>query len=347
VTRLAGHAAGATASELLRFFSRSGTTGTLLLQRGDASCYMLLHDGKWLLQREVGTFGAADIPCDTFSYQLHEKSELPEARSSAPDSSIAAFRALPRTGTGQKLLHGATDLPRLLEHLRSSAFTGSLTLDQGGESSLALLLRGRIGAAFHERDSFVWQRSDALRALQRHTLQSGSGFLEVTALDAVTIHSLLGVALDSRAEGGDAAYSGVQSTDSGYVFQQRGTPYLHVRTRPTIAGVRYGLPAELPDLLLPGGAPGWEQLRYDLTLRGRDALIPMTELSMRFSEEFGRYGRQILDALLAGLNLEETAARLGSDLSDLKPWLDRLEQDGLIHARNESGLRRMDINERV
>jgi hypothetical protein len=333
---LAGPAAGATATELLRFFSRTGTTGTLLLQRGDASCYMLLHDGKWLLQREAGSFGAADEPCDTFSYQLHDRSELPEARSSGPGLATAAFRALPRTGAGQQLRHGSTELGGLLDHLRSSAFTGSLSLHHAGEASLVLLLQGRIGAAFHERDGFVWQRSDALRALQRHTLQAGGGTLELTALDAVTINSLLGVALDSRADSTDpAGFTGVLSTDSGYTYHQAGIPYLHVRTRPTVAGVHYGLPAGLPDLQLPRGTPGWEQLRYDLTLRGRDALIPMTELSMRFSEEFGRYGRQILDALLAGLSLEEVAARLGSDLSDLKPWLDRLEKDGLIHARNQ------------
>jgi hypothetical protein len=333
---LAGPAAGATATELLRFFSRSGTSGTLLLQRGDASCYMLLHDGKWLLQREVGTFGPADEPCDSWSYQLHERGELPEARSSGPGLASAAFRALPRAGAGQQLPNGAIDLPQLLDHLRSSAFTGSLTLNHAGEAGLVLLLAGRIGAAFFEREQFVWQRGDALRALQRHTLQAAGGFLELTPRDAPTISSLLGVALDSRTSSADPAeYTGVLSTDSGYLFHQQGIPYLLVRMRPTVAGIHYGLPAELPDLQLPRGAPGWEQLRYDLTLRGRDALIPMTELSMKFSEEFGRQGRQILDALLAGLSLEETAARLGSDLSDLKPWLDRLEQDGLIHARSQ------------
>lgn len=333
---LAGPAAGATATELLRFFSRSGTSGTLLLQRGDASCYMLLHDGKWLLQREAGAFGKAELPCDGWSYQLHERSELPEASSSGPGLSSAAFRALPRAGAGQQLVNGATDLPRLFDHLRSSAFTGSLAVHSAGEAGLVLLLAGRIGAAVFEREQFVWQRSDALRALQRHTLQAADGQLQLTPLDAPTIHSLLGVALDSRAGAADpASFTGVLATDSGYLFQQLGTPYLLVRTPPTVIGVHYGLPAELPDLQLPRGAPGWEQLRYDLTLRGRDALIPMTELSMQFSETFGRQGRQILDALLAGHSLEETAARLGSDLSDLKPWLDRLEQDGLIHARNQ------------
>lgn len=333
--QLAGPAAGASAAELLRFFTRTGTSGTLLLQRGATSCYLLLKDGKWLLQREAGDFGKPDLPCDSFSYQLHDGSELPELQSSSPQAAVSAFRALPRTGAGTRVAGRALELPRLLEQLRTDRFTGSLTLEHEGERALLLLLHGRIGAALHERDEFVWQRSDALRALHRITLENTAAELVITPLDTPTSTSLLGLALDSRAVPRDPKrYSGVRSTDSGYTFHLAGVPYLHVRTPPTVAGVSYGPPAELPDLQLPRGKPGWEQVRYDLTLRGRDALIPMTELSMQFSTEFGQQGRQILDALLAGLTLEETAARLATELSDLKPWLERLEQDGLIHARN-------------
>ena len=114
-----------------------------------------------------------------------------------------------------------------------------------------------------------------------------------------------------------------------------GKPYLQVRSPVLVAGVRYSRvhADQLPDLRLPAGVPGWEDKRFDLTLRGRDALIPMTALAMEFDHKYGDAGRTLLELLKKGLSAEEVSSKLQVELGTIQNGLEALQKDGLIRVR--------------
>lgn len=333
---IAGSGNGESAAELLRFFSALNRDGTLVLRRGATSLYSLIEAGKVKLQREANEFGGLAETVDSFTWLEHERNQLPWLNASSTESGIGALRALPCYGTAQRVFNAATDLPTLLALLEEHAFFGALILADGSESGIAILTDGKVRAAAYERDGYIWQRVDALRALQRHSLQAELPPLKLLPLDETTALSLAGLALDARA-GGNALtdYSGITSSDSGYVYFAEGKPYLQVRGDVLVAGVRYAQPKaeNLPELQLPRGAPGWEDKRFVLTLRGRDALIPMTALAMDFDAKFGPQGRQLLELLQQGLSAEEVSAKLQVDLSTIQSGLEALVNDGMIRAR--------------
>ncbi len=334
MTLLGGAGNGASATELIRFFSHTRDSGTLVLRRGPNSLYCLFEDGRVRMQRETAPFGPPTEPVDAFTWYSHDRNDLPWLASTAPDSLVAGLRALPRLGNASVLRNVATDLPDTLKLLREEEFHGAILQRNGAESGLAVLTAGAVRACAFERDGYVWQRVDALRALQRHSLEAGLPGLELIALDEATALSLAGLMLDRRARTDDvSAFDGVASDDSGYVFHLDGRPYLHVRSQPLVAGVRYAQPNELPDLHLPGGKPGWERETFDLTLRGRDALIPMTELAMEFEQQYGQQGRNLLSSLKKGMSPEDISAELQLDLADIREGLELLKEDGMIRVR--------------
>jgi hypothetical protein len=321
---------------LLAALTERGRSGTLTLRREGGTFLALLGEGGVEATHTLGRFGSLDDDGFTFRFQAHAPSDLPLLASDHPGSALAALRALPHFGGGRELPSELIDLRVLLDHLRRTAFTGSLSSNFESEQALVLLLRGRIGGALYERDGFVLDRGNALRALYRHCLE-GRSSLRLEALDSVVVRSLLGLALVQLAGATDpSTYSGVHASEQGYTFYRNGEAYLQVAAELTGTSQRYApfsddAPFEEPQL--PDDPPGWEDRRFTLTLRGRDALNPMTELSMQFGQAFGGSGRGILDTLGRGMTLEETAARLDVDLQELKPWLQRLQDDGLIREQ--------------
>ena len=333
---IAGSSPDESAAQLLDFFSSLSRDGTLVLRRGSSSLYNLLEAGRVKLQRDAGDFGNLSDPVDAFTWLEHERNQLPWLNGADDSAAIGVLRALPQFGTGQPVYNAATDLPTLLELLRTSGFNGAITLKDGSERGIALLTEGRVRAAAYERDGYVWQRVDALRALQRHSLEAELPPLKLLHLDGTTALNLAGMALDARASSAALTdYSGITSSDSGYVYFSSGKPYLQVKSDALVAGVRYAqpLPDNLPDLRLPKGTPGWEDKRFDLTLRGKDALIPMTALAMEFDAKYGSQGRQLLELLQQGLSAEEVSAKLQVDLSTIQSGLEALVNDGMIRAR--------------
>lgn len=125
-------------------------------------------------------------------------------------------------------------------------------------------------------------------------------------------------------------FSGTEVSAQGYSYYQDGECYLLVRSETHGDRGRYTLRDQLPSLTLPDEPPGWEAQRYRLTLRGKDALNPMMELSQEFTDRYGSEGTKILRTLGQQLSAEEVAFRLELSFGNLRKWLDRLEGEGLI-----------------
>lgn len=297
---------------------------------------LLIGKGQVQASHKLGSYDHLDAPGQRFRFDPHAPSETPQLASVFPGSAVPALRALPRLGPPHELLPGLVDLRALIRRLERDAFSGSLSLGEGGtlERALTLFLEGRAVAAWFERDDYRLDRNDALRAVYRYSLDESRAPLLLEPLHPLLVRSLLGMALARPAgEPNLATYSGLEASETGYHFYRNGLRFLHVPAELVGIGRRYALlgrDAPLPELTLPDDPPGWEERRFALTLRGQDALNPMTELSMAFAEDYGDSGRRILDTLARGRNIEQAAGDLGLDLQELKPWLQRLEQEGLI-----------------
>ena len=297
----------------------------------------------------------------SFTFYAHraEAKPLPQFGSGFPQSSAAMLRALPALGATRLSVHD-TDLRALVTRLARERFTGILAaLDQNQDrrhEGAMLLFSGRIGAAFHEyvvegkRGERTTWGSNALRATLQLTDQrfaqpaqtgsaqtAGEAWLELRALPPLICASLLGLAQDQVEHqdqtGADEKRSGVEVSSVGYTYYNAGLPTLFIAHTAEVRRDALGfyVPAySAPGLRLPSEPPGWEEQRYHLTLRGRDALNPMTELAMRFEREFGRTGHQTLTQLARRLAVADVAKLLSVEPNELRPHVEKLEAESLI-----------------
>lgn len=345
MTGLLGNSGSLNPDGLLDLALRLSCSGTLVLHYPAGSRLLLLDSGRIKTSYDLGQPDASARTGVDFHFEPHYANDLPQLGSSFPGSAVGVLRAVPVLGPAQALPSAVIDLRALVANMRAERTSGALTVqfdpeagfnEAGNEqqTGIALFHQGRIGAAYFEKSSHVWERSDALRAIFRYSLESGRPPMLLHRLDPDLVRSLLGLALERRMGSGDpSSFTGISAGEGGYTFYCQGQAYLHVTAELLGASGRFGQLESVPDLELPDDPPGWERRRFDLTLRGRDALNPMTELSMEFSSNYGQSGKRVLESVRHGHSIEDTAARLELDLQELKPWLERLEADGLIRQR--------------
>lgn len=310
-------------------------TGTLTLRKTGGTMLLLLDKGQLRNSHKIGWYDALDAVGQDVRFDPHGPAELPTLAAIARASSLPILRALPRFGTPDTLACGPSDLRAHIAHLQASGFTGAVSCASDVEAGVALFLRGRIVAASFEREGFRLERGDALRSLYRFSLGANPP-LELDSHEPVLMRALVALALARPANGEPTPdFHGVEVAEEGYTFWLAGEACLRIDAEPVGPLRRYAsIPddAPLPELHLPDDPPGWEERRFTLTLRGEDALNPMTQLAMQFGERYGESGRRILEALDEGLTIEQTANELGLDLEELKPWLRRLEEEGLVRS---------------
>ncbi len=310
----------------------SGTAGPgtlIVLRRGKPASYTDLG-GKFDIDRAGAQFG----------FWSHADTEQPTLPSRHP-----AFRsawALPALGETPLLSTAETDLRGLVARLSSEAFSGALVLSSAAACGLLLFAEGRLGGAVYEEGA---RTRSGVAALQGLLYLADPAALTLHALPEPVLSSLLGrlsgFSIDA-ATGVPEGFSGLELTPAGARYHHAGEVYLQVSVPDTFkpeSAYKTGVFARaehVPNLALPTEPSGWETRRYLLTLRGRDALNPMTELSMRFRGEFGRTGRRALEGFRSELSLEAAAEALGLELSELKSTTERLEQGGFIRPAAET-----------
>lgn len=311
-------------------------SGTLALSGAHGAVLLQVARGQVEASYRLGHYDSLEAVDQGFHLHPHDPADAPRLPSRAAESPSPLLRALPRFGPPTSLPPALVDLRQLLDRLRAGAFNGALSFSTGGNRAAAIFLQGRIGAASSERGGHVHSGADAMRALQRAGLDPDGPRLELDALDPLIVRSLLGLALGRSGANADAStFNGLVVDAQGARFMRNGQPYLQIEGGVPGPSSRFALledDAAMGELHLPDEPPGWEQQRYALTLRGQDALNPMTELAMHFRASFGRSGQKVLEALGRGLTLEQASEDLRLELQELKPWLKRLEDEGLVRA---------------
>ncbi len=317
-------------------------TGTLALSGPTGAAILLFAKGQVEASFKLGSYDGFDTPGQRFHLNPHEPTDLPRLPARAPKSASPLLRALPRLAPPERLRPGAVDLPKLLDRLAEGRFDGAIAYRENGSANgsgngsaaVALLVEGSIRAAVHEAGGELHSHAEALRALQRASQPRATGTLELEALDAGVIMPITALALERTAPAGGQGFTGLEVTPAGYRYWRAGQPFLLVPGETSGPQRRYALAEEggtkAPEIELPSEPPGWEDQRYQLTLRGRDALDPMTELNMAMRTELGREGLRVLETLGRGETLQRSATRLGLELGKLKPWLERFETEGML-----------------
>jgi hypothetical protein len=309
---------------------------------------MTLEGGEVTGRHMLGRFGGL-AACDLDLHAVtHAASALPRLPSVAPDADLGPARALPRLAPGTRVLAGLDDVKPLLARLGQAGWHGALLGRSPLGTAMALLLEGRVVAASGRRGGGALERQDALRLLQRMAHDDEPDALQLVPLEPRSAAALAGFALAQRYLGEPQQHTGIVAAVDGFTFVHRGEPYLELRgtgADPDLDDalhvgldaaepLRFGALDEpsLPAVPLPEEPPGWEAQHYVLTLRGRDALNPMTDLWMRFRTTYGAPGQRLLEVLSDGATLEVVADALDTPLEELRPWLQRLETEGLVRT---------------
>lgn len=256
---------------------------------------------------------------------------LPELPALLPEARWPGLVCIPHGPDVRLLPAGLVSLPALAAHLGGTAFHGVVAAHGGAGSAAAVAVGGRFVAAVGDRSEHELGGPNALRLLARHAIDPDAPALRLVPLPHAPLAAVAAVMLGRQADGGDELQVGEHAT----VLSRDGTPWLHVaypsaeRLGRFAAGVAV---ADLPALALPEEPLDWETRSYQLTLRGRDVLDPMTEVAMRFAAEYGTSGRKLLLALQRGLDAETAAAELGLDLDEVGVRLRRLEREGFVRV---------------
>ena len=311
-------------------------SGTVFFADEGGSLVLQLARGQVEASFRLGGYGRLEDKGQSYHLYLHEPAPTPQLPARSPASGAPLLRALPRTRSPQRMPTGVIDLPALLDRLSSTAFDGLLSYTGKDDLAVALVLDGTIRAAVHERGGRLSSRSEALRVLQKRCQEAGEGELELERVERAILEPLLALAIESAAPKGDGPFSGLEVDERGYRFVNQGQVFLTVPVAPIGPARRHALDLAVrpvPAIAMPSEPPGWEESRFNLTLRGKDALNPMTELNMEFRSQHGDLGHRVLTLLGSGETLIGCADKLGIDLGDLKPWIERFESAGLVRAQ--------------
>lgn len=357
-----GDLGSSSARDLLGTFGAAGASGTLVLVRGSVARTLRLTHGQPSRQTDLGADlgGAFDLGASggTFVFWPGAAKDssvdfgadfgadpLPTLPSRYP-AAQGLIWALPAL-TEQPLLSTAeTDLRALTARLGRDGFGGALVLGAPGVCGLLLFQAGQLAGAVLEDDTGLSRGDAALRALSGGA--EGRAELTLHALPGGVVADVLGLILGLQLEGLTGVpdsvqssvpdgFSGLELSPAGARYYAAGSPYLFI-PRPDGAPVTTGLFApslRTPPLSLPSEPHGWERRSYSLTLRGRDALNPLTELSMRFRGEFGRAGQRALEQFRTEGSVEAAATALSLELGDLKPTVERLHTEGFLRPTGD------------
>jgi hypothetical protein len=289
------------------------------LLRGAA--LLLIGDGEVKARRMLGRFAGLASTHLAFQAVQHPPTDVATLASvDGSGANWAVVRAAPRLVATSGWPALGTELGGLHRHLEHVGWSGIERIGDGA----ALWHDGRLVAARVGKAVDV----EALRSLRRAAAEE-SAEITLDPLDGRTVAALHGLAELARGEGMPAA--GLVAEAERTVFVTRGEIDLAVTGGCGASGtfVASDRLASAP-IRLPDEPAGWESYRFVLTLRGRDALNPMTDLWWRFETQYGPGGRALLEAVGKGDPLDQVARATGTDFDEVRKTVEKWEGDGVV-----------------
>lgn len=330
-----GDLGGFQARTFLSMLEKSAASGTLCFSQGTSCSLILLRAGKPLVHHDLGVTFDIDERGSRFDFWAHSESYMLPTIPSRYPRARGALWALPPfayllLGSSQEI-----DLSALSKRLCGAGFTGAVILNAEASQGLLLLLAGKVVGALHENEA--QPASSGMVALGSLLAHEGEAEVAVSALPEAVVRALLGWLLRLEAplqkSGLPADFTGLELTPMGARYYLSGRSYLQV-VHPLGAPVSgaYAACEAPPELTLPdvGTQAQWLTRRYQLTLRGKDALNPMTDTAMQFVSDYGEEGRLLLAQLRDTVAMETIQSRLAMEHEILRNLIERMELEGLL-----------------
>ncbi len=245
-------------------------------------------------------------------------------------------RATPR---GEARITGLTaafaDLNGLAKYLEQQGLDGYLALvnsDAQPEAMALVFEGGLIGANALGESGPAWGEG-ALNLMTHRYAQDGTlGFFK---LERSLVHALSGLGgRVLKVQPGDF-FTGVRAHGDGRItLLAEGAVIGRLN-----AGLRENgtYPAALRParLVLPRVLGAWATERYTFTLRGRDAINPITDQYNRARAAHGKMALELLARLGRGQTPLESAATLERDVTELEPLVETFLREGWLRRRQD------------
>ncbi|ADV68188.1 hypothetical protein [Deinococcus maricopensis] len=241
-----------------------------------------------------------------------------------PNAEPILARFLPRGTTAYAGLHGTfADLHAFLHHLHDRGWHGYLHATQDGTDAFVLVYEGRTVTAATQTSSGEAALGELLSFYEQ------GATLNAYALSEPFARILSGVGSRPGKFKLTPDFTGLHAGPNGATFYAGG---LAIASMPTTLQYEGAFPApQRPiTLILPRSLAGWAHHHYALTLRGRDALNPITTVNQAFRAQYGAPGLTLLRALGEHLTPAEYAVRADATLHDLEEQVQALTKGGYV-----------------
>ncbi|WP_245557648.1 hypothetical protein [Deinococcus peraridilitoris] len=243
-----------------------------------------------------------------------------------PKAAPFLARFLPRSKAAYWGLNASfCDLHAFLRHLHDTGWYGYLHAQLHEQDAHVLIFEGRAVAACSGQHTGELALGDLLN------LFVAGAPLCAYSLEHDIAHALSGVGSRAWKFNLTEDFTGLHAGSDGASFYVGGQV---VASMPVTMPYEGAFPAPLrpQTLILPKSLAGWAHHNYALTLRGRDALNPITPTHLHFRQQYGVGGTSLMKALSEGLTPAEYALRSDAALHEMEPLLSELVKNGFLKA---------------
>ncbi|MBB6100069.1 hypothetical protein HNR42_003534 [Deinobacterium chartae] len=250
---------------------------------------------------------------------------LPVLQRMFPEAKAPLVRLLP---TGEVSFRGLgasfCDLHAFLRHLHDTSWYGHLHAHLEEQQVHVLVYEGRAVAAASEQHHGEMALGDLLNVF------TAGASLDAYELRPEVAHALSGVSQRVWKVPPNEGFTGVLTGPAGSSLLRDGVPF--ARLEATFEEGVFPAPLRPQTLILPKPLAGWAHQNYALTLRGRDALNPITAVHQVFKTEVGAFALEFIKHLGSGRTPADYALRHDQPLHDLEPVLNALIKGGYLRA---------------
>lgn len=252
-----------------------------------------------------------------------------------PHATLPLARAVP---DGERVMrglhHSFAALDRLCAHLEELDLDGALVLHAAGDlNALALLFEGHLIGANAAREAEQLWGDAALLQLTQGFMAGAS--LEVMRLERNVVHALSGIQERAWKVQPGEGFTGAKGLNNGFLsLHYDGAPLGRIETGTREAGA-YPAPLRPARLTLPRIIGAWASERYTFTLRGRDAVNPITDQYNRARATHGKPNVDVLAQLGRGKTPLEVAQTLERDAAGLESVIEAFLREGLLTRRRD------------